>query len=251
MSMPPGPADLANPKRVARRTKERVAATAETAEITPRKRGGGSVKTRARQVEPEPAVTAAAAAIPATTTAKPAAKAKTASGAAEVKTAAPETLAEQTHLPTNMPKDPEPTFATQRPAPAGDRTTAGGAAGANAGANAGLNTNAVGQPVAPVTSPRSLLKEAEEKLSLLRDNREIFEWILEKQSSLRTEFVGFLKKDLREIDYVVSDINTQGEKGDFAANALELIKNTYIKHWERSFELISPENVLQRREDER
>jgi hypothetical protein len=95
-----------------------------------------------------------------------------------------------------------------------------------------------------------MMREAEEKLSLLRDNREIFEWILEKQSSLRTEFVGFLKKDLREIDYVVSDITTQGDKGDFAANALELIKNTYIKHWERSFELISPENVLQRTREE-
>ncbi len=96
---------------------------------------------------------------------------------------------------------------------------------------------------APV-STRTLLKEAEEKLSLLRDNREVFEWILEKQSSLRTEFVGFLKKDLREIDYVVSDINDQGSKDEFAANALGLIKETYIKHWERSFELISPDDLL-------
>jgi hypothetical protein len=80
----------------------------------------------------------------------------------------------------------------------------------------------------------------------LRDNREIFEWILEKQSSLRGEFVSFLKKDLREIDYVVSDINDQGSKDEFAANALELIKDTYIKHWERSFELISPDDLLKK-----
>ena len=64
--------------------------------------------------------------------------------------------------------------------------------------------------------------------------------------SLRGEFVSFLKKDLREIDYVVSDINDQGSKDEFAANALELIKDTYIKHWERSFELISPDDLLKK-----
>ena len=145
--------------------------------------------------------------------------------------------------PTNMAKDfsTEPSFASSpRPAAPAERPAGNAAASAQPA-----------QPAPVAVSPRSLLREAEEKLSLLRDNREIFEWILEKQSSLRTEFVGFLKKDLREIDYVVSDINTKGDRGDFASNALELIKNTYIKHWEKSFELISPDNVLQRSDDER
>ena len=150
---------------------------------------------------------------------------------------------------TNMAKDltAEPSYsAAARPATA--------PAGASADRQQQPPGSAVMPPAVaptPAVSPRSLLKEAEEKLALLRDNREIFEWILEKQSGLRTEFVGFLKKDLREIDYVVSDINTKGDRGDFAANALELIKNTYIKHWERSFELISPENVLQQTSDEK
>ena len=45
---------------------------------------------------------------------------------------------------------------------------------------------------------------------------------------------------------MVSDINDQGSKDEFAANALELIKDTYIKHWERSFELISPDDLLKK-----
>ncbi len=135
-----------------------------------------------------------------------------------------------------MAKDtPSENYAPYRPA-AQQGTQPGNQQGAN---------EAPAAPAAPV-STRTLLKEAEEKLSLLRDNREIFEWILEKQSSLRTEFVAFLKKDLREIDYVVSDINDQGSKDEFAANALELIKDTYIKHWERSFELISPDDLLKK-----
>ena len=135
-----------------------------------------------------------------------------------------------------MAKDtPSENYAPYRPA-AQQGTQQGNQPGAN---------EAPAAPAAPV-STRTLLKEAEEKLSLLRDNREIFEWILEKQSSLRGEFVSFLKKDLREIDYVVSDINDQGSKDEFAANALELIKDTYIKHWERSFELISPDDLLKK-----
>ncbi len=138
----------------------------------------------------------------------------------------------QTSTLNPMAKDtPSENYAPYRPA-------------AQQGTQQGANEAPVA-PAAPV-STRTLLKEAEEKLSLLRDNREIFEWILEKQSSLRTEFVGFLKKDLREIDYVVSDINDQGSKDEFAANALELIKDTYIKHWERSFELISPDDLLKK-----
>ncbi|HOG92640.1 MAG TPA: hypothetical protein PLE80_03625 [Opitutaceae bacterium] len=142
----------------------------------------------------------------------------------------------QTSSLNPMAKDtPSENYAPYRPA-AQQGTQPGNQQGAN---------EAPAAPAAPV-STRTLLKEAEEKLSLLRDNREIFEWILEKQSSLRTEFVGFLKKDLREIDYVVSDINDQGSKDEFAANALELIKDTYIKHWERSFELISPDDLLKK-----
>lgn len=133
--------------------------------------------------------------------------------------------------PTTMAKESTAEFSSPNsPRPA-----------ASTGASAATET---APPAAPLT--RSILKEAEDKLALLRDHREIFEWVLEKQSSLRGEFVSFLKKDLREIDYVVSDINNQGDRGDFASNALELIKNTYIKHWERSFELISPENLLKR-----
>lgn len=141
----------------------------------------------------------------------------------------------QTSSLNPMAKDTPENYAPYRPA-AQQGTQPGNQQGAN---------EAPAAPAAPV-STRTLLKEAEEKLSLLRDNREIFEWILEKQSSLRTEFVGFLKKDLREIDYVVSDINDQGSKDEFAANALELIKDTYIKHWERSFELISPDDLLKK-----
>ena len=150
----------------------------------------------------------------------------------------PEAVAQSTQTSSLNPmaKDtPSENYAPYRPA-AQQGTQQGNQPGAN---------EAPAAPAAPV-STRTLLKEAEEKLSLLRDNREIFEWILEKQSSLRGEFVSFLKKDLREIDYVVSDINDQGSKDEFAANALELIKDTYIKHWERSFELISPDDLLKK-----
>jgi hypothetical protein len=109
-----------------------------------------------------------------------------------------------------------------------------------------VTTHPAAASPAPASNVQQQVRDAASKLTLLHEHQQTFEWILEKQTGLREEFVGFLKKDLREIEYVVTDMKVSGDKDQFVGNTLDLIKNTYIKHWEKSFNLISPEDLLHR-----
>lgn len=94
--------------------------------------------------------------------------------------------------------------------------------------------------------PRRLTpwQEAEAKLGLIKENKECLEWILKQQSELRLEFLNFLKKDLKEIQTVMAEVKHGDATDEMAAETLGLIKSTYTEYWKRSFDLISPEDLL-------
>lgn len=98
----------------------------------------------------------------------------------------------------------------------------------------------------PVQPPPRLTawQEAEAKMALIKENRECLEWILKQQSELRLEFLNFLKKDLKEIQTVMSDVRHGAVTDEMAAETLVLIKSTYTEYWKRSFDLISPADLL-------
>ncbi len=112
------------------------------------------------------------------------------------------------------------------------------------------NNNDATQPTATPagnaqTPPRlTVWQEAEAKMALIKDNRECLEWILKQQSELRLEFLNFLKKDLKEIQTVMSDVRHGAVTDEMAAETLMLIKSTYTEYWKRSFDLISPADLL-------
>jgi hypothetical protein len=69
--------------------------------------------------------------------------------------------------------------------------------------------------------------------------KEAVNWVLEKQSELRSEILAFYKKDIKEIDSALSSIEI-GESGEFRKKILEKVQQTFLDQWLRSYDLVCP-----------
>jgi hypothetical protein len=87
-------------------------------------------------------------------------------------------------------------------------------------------------------------KNFEIHLGLLGKQKEEINWILEKQAELRSELLAFYKKDIKEIDAAISDIKTDKEDYTFRKDILDKVQANFVTHWEQSYNLIFPKEIL-------
>ena len=101
-----------------------------------------------------------------------------------------------------------------------------------------------GQSPSEAPKPMTPLQEASMKLEIIKENKDAFEWILKQHSELRVEFISFLRKDMKEIQQVMAEVKSNGMGDEMGQGALDMVKNTYIEHWRKSFDPVPPDNVL-------
>ncbi len=89
----------------------------------------------------------------------------------------------------------------------------------------------------------SNMQSFENKLNVLIDNKECIEWILAKELELRSELLKFFKDDLKDIEKSLTEANFGGDSAQLTTDLLETIIKTYQAQWQRSYDLVSPENV--------
>ncbi len=87
----------------------------------------------------------------------------------------------------------------------------------------------------------SEVQRIDDQLKALSENKDCIEWVLGQQANLRTELMAFFKKDIKEIDSAISDLNLGETAKEFSLKIVELVRDTFIKHWQQSFNLVSPE----------
>lgn len=75
----------------------------------------------------------------------------------------------------------------------------------------------------------------------IKEHKETFDWVLEKQASLRAELMTFYKKDLKEIQTALSSIDEKGTGVDFAKQALADVQKFFLEQWMRSYNLVTPD----------
>lgn len=80
------------------------------------------------------------------------------------------------------------------------------------------------------------------RLKTLHDNKDAVNWVLERQAELRGELMTFYKKDLKEIKASLEQMDSK-ENNEFSKKAIDDVTNHFIAQWNRSYDLITPEDI--------
>ena len=80
------------------------------------------------------------------------------------------------------------------------------------------------------------------RLKTLHDNKDAVNWVLERQAELRGELMTFYKKDLKEIKASLEQMDSK-ENNDFSKKAIDDVTKHFISQWNRSYDLITPDDI--------
>lgn len=88
----------------------------------------------------------------------------------------------------------------------------------------------------PLPSSEELGTILNNYLDLVKNHSNEISWLLEQNANLRSEYITFFKKDLKEIEVALQGI-TSGEEG--SNDLLQKITTDFRKDLERSYELLN------------
>lgn len=89
----------------------------------------------------------------------------------------------------------------------------------------------------PLPSPEEMANISGSYLELIKNHANEISWLLEQHANLRSEYITFFKKDLKEIESALQEIiNEDKEKN---SGILEKIVTDFRKDLERSYELLN------------
>ena len=91
-----------------------------------------------------------------------------------------------------------------------------------------------------VPSPEELAGVLANYLDLVKNHANEFSWLLEQHASLRSEYITFFKKDLKEIEGALhSMLGVEGKDQTPSNDLLKQVIADFRKDLERSYELLN------------
>lgn len=89
-------------------------------------------------------------------------------------------------------------------------------------------------------TPEELANVLGSYLELVKGHANELSWLLEQHASLRSEYITFFKKDLKEIESVLRGLDMdKGGQGELYNQFLKHIVEAYSKDLERSYSLLN------------
>ena len=84
--------------------------------------------------------------------------------------------------------------------------------------------------------PEDIAKILNQHLDLVKNYANEIGWLLEQNASLRSEYITFFKKDLKEIEGALQNLVSDEQKGKEFINQ---IISDFLRDLERSYELLN------------
>lgn len=90
----------------------------------------------------------------------------------------------------------------------------------------------------PVPNPEEIANISAQYLDLVKNHANEISWLLEQHANLRSEYVTFFKKDLKEIEVALQGITSDSPEKS-SRPLLEKIVGDFRRDLERSYDLLN------------
>ena len=90
----------------------------------------------------------------------------------------------------------------------------------------------------PLANPEELANILNNHLDLIKNHSNELSWLLEQHANLRSEYITFFKKDLKEIEGALHGLMAEAGESN-SHNYLKQVVDDFRKDLERSYELLN------------